>query len=51
MEDLTDADYMHAKKVCKDSEVKKITVNITIYIFKAIHFFLLMFPKSSEKCV
>ena len=23
MEDITDADYMHAKRVCKDFEIKK----------------------------
>ena len=25
MEDITDADYMHAKRVCKDFEIKKIS--------------------------
>ena len=24
MEDITDADYLHAKRVCKDFEIKKI---------------------------
>ena len=24
MEDITDADYMHAKRLCKDFEIKKI---------------------------
>ena len=24
MEDITDADYAHAKKVCKDFEIKKL---------------------------
>ena len=24
MEDITDADYMHAKRVCKDFEIKKL---------------------------
>ena len=26
MEDITDADYMHVKIVCKDFEIKKITL-------------------------
>ena len=32
MEDITDADYAHAKRVCKNFE------NIMIYMFKAIHY-------------
>ena len=24
MEDITDADYVHAKRVCKDSEIKQL---------------------------
>ena len=37
MKDITDADYMHAKKVCNDFEIK-IQVNIMICILKVIHY-------------
>ena len=37
MEDVTDADYVHAKRVCKDLEIKNLG-NIVICIFKAIHY-------------
>ena len=40
MEDITDADYEHAKRVCKDF---KIWVNIVIYILKVIHYYWLSF--------
>ena len=33
MEHITDADYTHAKRVCKDSE-QKISENIMICMFK-----------------
>ena len=48
MEDITDADYSHANRVCKDL---KIQVNITICILKAIHYFWLMFLKTLKKFV
>ena len=52
MEDITDADYIHAKGVCMDVEIKqKISVNIMICILKVIHYFCLMFSKTSEKYV
>ena len=38
MEDNTDADYAHAKKVCKDFEIK-ILETIMICMFRAIHYF------------
>ena len=37
MEDITDADYAHAKRVCKDFEIK-ILENIMICLFKVIHY-------------
>ena len=37
MEDIADADYVHAKKVYKDFEIK-VWENIMIFMFKAIHF-------------
>ena len=36
MEDITDADYAHAKRVCKDFEVKKL--GFMICMFKTIHY-------------
>ena len=38
MEDITDADYTHAKRVCKDLEIK-ILDNIMICLFKAIYYY------------
>ena len=47
MEGITDADYAHAKRSCKDFEIK-ILENIKILIFKTIHYYYLMFFKTSE---
>ena len=32
MEDITDADYMHAKKVCKNFEIKKLGKYYDLYL-------------------
>ena len=37
MEDITDADYAHAKRVCKKSDIKS-QENIMICMFQAIHY-------------
>ena len=37
MKDIADADYVHSKRIYKDSE-RKILENIMICIFKAIHY-------------
>ena len=37
MEDVTDADYAHAKRVCKDFEIKNLG-EYHICMFKAIHY-------------
>ena len=37
MEDITDADYAHVERVCKDFE-KNISENIMICMFKPIHY-------------
>ena len=50
MEDITDADYMHAKRVCKDFEMK-ILGGYHDCILKAMHYFWLMFSKTLKKCV
>ena len=36
MEDITDADYVHAKRVCKEFEIKNLG-EYHICMFKAIH--------------
>ena len=50
MEDITDADYMHAKRVCKDFEIKNVGEYYDLYL-KVIHYFWLMLLKILEKCV
>ena len=37
MKDITDADYMHGKRVCKEFEKKKHLQNIMIFILKVLH--------------
>ena len=49
-EDITDADYMHAKKVCKYFKIKPLGEYHDV-ILKVIHYFRLMFSKTSEKCI
>ena len=50
MEDITDAYYMHAKRVCKDFELKYLGEYHNLYL-KTIHYFYTMFSKTSEKFV
>ena len=50
MKDITDANYMHAKKVRKDFEMKRLG-EIMICILKVIQYFWLMFSKTSVKGV
>ena len=47
MEEITDADYMYGKKVCKDFE-KKMLETITICILRVTHYFWQMFLKTLE---
>ena len=49
MEDI-DADFMCAKIVCKDFEIKKLG-EYHVCNLKGIQYFLLMFLKALEKCV
>ena len=42
MEDNTDVDYMHAKRVCEDFEIKSLGEHHDLY--------LVIFSKTSEKC-
>ena len=50
MEDITDASYMHAKRVCRDFEIKNLG-EYHDFMLKVTHYFWLMFPKTLEKCV
>ena len=47
MDEITCVDYMHAKKVFKTFN-NKILVIIMIYMFKVIHYYLLMYLKNFE---
>ena len=42
MENITDVDYRHVKRVFKNLN-DKIQLIIMIYMFKAIHYYLLMY--------
>ena len=50
MKDITDADYMHVKKVCKDFETKSLGEYHDLYLLSN-NYFWLMFLKTSEKCI
>ena len=50
MEDITDADYMHAKRVCKDFENKNLGEYHDSYLQKSTLLLADVF-KTSEKCV
>ena len=50
MADITQADYVHAKRVCKEFE-DKIQENIMICMFKLIHYCWLMSLKTLQICV
>ena len=45
MEDVTDADYTHAKIFCKGFEIKN-KVSIMLCILKGLHYFWRMFSKT-----
>ena len=50
MEDNTDADYIHAKRVCKDFEIKNLGEYQDL-LLRVMHYFWLMFLRTLEKCV
>ena len=50
IEDITDADYMHAKRDFKDFEIKNLGEHHDLDL-KVIHYFRLMFLKTLEKCI
>ena len=49
MEDITDADYEHTKRVCKDFEIKIFEEYDSM--FKVIHYCQLVYLKTLEICV
>ena len=51
MEDITDAEYMHAEGVCKDFEIKSLGEYWNHNILRVMHYFWLMFSKTLEKSV
>ena len=51
MEDITDAEYMHAEGVCKDFEIKNLGEYWNHNILRVMHYFWLMFSKTLEKSV
>ena len=51
LEDITNADYIHANRVCKDFKIKNLVVNIMTCILNVIHYFWQTFLKNLEKCV
>ena len=51
MEDITDADYPHGKRVCKYFKIKKKKENILTCMFKAIHYYKWMYLKTFEICL
>ena len=38
MEDITDADYVHAKRLCKDFEIQNLGEYHDVCSFKVIHY-------------
>ena len=50
MEDITDADYIHAKRVCKDFENKNLGEYHDLYLQKSTLLLADVF-RTSEKCV
>ena len=53
MEDMTDEDYFHGKRVSKDLEIKNLGEYHDLYLKNdaMIHYFWLIFLKTLEKCV
>ena len=50
MEDITDADYMHAKRVCKDFEIKSLGEYHDLYLQSDTLFSIDGFKTSKKMC-
>ena len=50
MEDITDADYMHAKRVCKDFEIKSLGEYHDLYLQSDTLFSVDGFKTSKKMC-
>ena len=50
MEEITDADHMHGKGVCKVFEISNLG-EYHVFILRKTHYFWQMFLKTLEKCV
>ena len=50
MEDITDADYMHAKRVCKDFEIKSLGEYHDLYLQCDTLFLVDGFKTSKKMC-
>ena len=51
MEDITDADYAHAKRVCKDFEIKKIGEYHDLYVQSDTLLLADVFEKLRNMCI
>ena len=51
MEDITDADYMHAKKVWKDSEIKNLGEDHDLYVQSDTLLLPDVFGSFRNKCI
>ena len=51
MEDVTDADYAHAKTVCKDFEIKKLREYHVLYHVQINTLSLAMYMRTLEICL
>ena len=51
MEDLTDADYMHAKTVCKDFEIKNLRKYHDLYVQSVVLLWADVFENFKNMCL
>ena len=51
MEDITDADYAHAKRVCKDFEIKKLREYHDLYVQSDKLLLAVVFENFRNMCI
>ena len=51
MEDITDTDYAHAKRVCKGFEMKNLGEYLDLYVQRAILLLVFVFEKFRNMCI